>query len=149
MELRRAKREDLEQFVENRLEFVTLIRKIEHPDEFCSRTKAYLEEHIDKEDLVIFIAVDQEKIVSSCMTCTFQTAPLPSCPTGKMAELLNVYTRSAYRRKGLAEKLIRMLLAELKENNVEKVILEYTEAGFPLYQKLGFTEVGHQMQMKF
>ena len=82
------------------------------------------------------------------MACIFQTAPLPSCPEGKTAELLNVYTKSGYRRKGLAEKLVNMLLAELKQKDVRKIVLEYTDDGFPLYQKLGFTEIDHQMQLR-
>lgn len=148
MEFRRAKRSDLEQFVENRMEFVTLIRQIEHPEEFRSRTRTYLREHMEDPDLMIFVAVDQNEIVSSCMACVFQLVPLPSCPSGKTAELLNVYTKPAYRRQGLSEMLIRMLLEELKKEQVGKVILEYTEAGHPLYQKIGFTELEHQMQLK-
>lgn len=64
-----------------------------------------------------------------------------------MAELLNVYTKQEYRRKGLSEKLVTMLLHELKEKDVQKVILEYTDDGLFLYRKLGFTEINHQMQL--
>lgn len=50
-----------------------------------------MKEHIEKDDLIIFIAVDKNRIVSSCMACIFQTAPKSSCPNGTNAELLNVY----------------------------------------------------------
>ena len=148
MEYRKATREDIDNIVDYRLEFVMLIRDIDNSENFRIRTKNYFEEHIDKDDLVIYLALDNHIIVSSCMACIFQTAPLPSCPEGKTAELLNVYTKSGYRRKGLAEKLVNMLLAELKQKDVRKIVLEYTDDGFPLYQKLGFTEIDHQMQLR-
>lgn len=148
MEYRKAKRQDINAFVDYRMEFVMLIRDIDNSEDFRCKTQDYLNEHIDSDDLVIYLAYDNNKIVSSCMACIFQTAPLPSCPEGKIAELLNVYTICGYRRKGIAEKLLSMLLLELKEKNVQKVILDYTMDGFHLYQKVGFTELDHQMQLK-
>jgi len=148
MEYKQASRNDIDVFIEHRMEFVTSIRKIEDCDSFKDRTRKYLEEHIDKEDLIIFIAKDGGNIISSCMACIYETMPLPSCPRGKSAELLNVYTLSEWRRNGFAEKLIHMLIAESKKRGVEKIILDYTDAGLPLYKKLGFIPLGHQMQIR-
>lgn len=148
MEYRQATVEDIDAFIDYRMEFVTLIRKLDNEDDFRIKTKDYLLKHIDNDDLIIYIALEDHVIVSSCMACVFQTAPLPSCPEGKTAELLNVYTKEKYRRKGLAEKLVSMLLNNLKENNIKKVVLEYTDDGFSLYKKLGFMEIDHQMQLR-
>ena len=148
MDFRRANKDDVEQFVATRIEFLTLIRTIGNTNEFRDSTLSYINSHIDQDDLVIYLAVDQGKIVSSCMACLYQTPPLPSCLTGKTAELLNVYTQADYRRKGIAERLVRMLLAELHARNVEKVMLDYTDDGLALYQKLGFTILPYQMELK-
>lgn len=148
MELRRANREDINEFTEFRVEFATLIPQIPDVEAFRTNTRTYLMEHIDKDDLIIFVAVDQGKIVASCMACIFITAPLPSCPSGKTAELLNVYTKEAYRGRGLAPQLLHMLIEEAKKNGVQKMILQYTQAGHPVYQKLGFEELEQQMQLK-
>ena len=51
----------MDDFVENRVEFVTLIRNIENVDLFKEKTREYIEEHIDKDDLIIYIAVDNKK----------------------------------------------------------------------------------------
>ncbi len=75
------------------------------------------------------------------------TPPLPSCPNGKIAELLNVYTIEEYRRHGYAERLLRLLIEELKTRDVGKIILEYTDAGFPVYQKLGFVVTENHMKL--
>ena len=148
MEFRLATRDDVESFVENRIEFLTLIRTIEHTDEFRAHTLQYIRDHIEKDDLLIYLAIDQGSIAASCMACLFQTAPLPSCLTGKTAELLNVYTLPNYRRMGLAETLIRRMLDALQARGVEKVQLDYTDDGLPLYEKLEFTRLPYEMQLK-
>ena len=148
MEFRRATRADVEPFVDVRMEFVQQIRTIPNPAEFRQRTLAYIREHIELDDLLIYLALENGEIVSSCMACLYQTPPVPSCPTGRTAELLNVYTKQAFRRRGLAEQLIRMLFVQLRLREVEKVLLDYTEDGLPLYQKLGFCVLPHQMELK-
>lgn len=148
MEFRRANEKDIPELVENRLAFVQLIRKIDNPDSFRKAIAKYLKEHIAKDDMIIMLALDGNIIASVCMACCFQTIPLPSCPSGRTAELLNVYTIAQYRRQGLAEKPLRLLVEELKSLNVEKIILEATDQGFPLYKKIGFTPLEKQMQLK-
>lgn len=148
MEYRRAKLEDIDLFVKNRIEFITSIKEISNIEDFKNQTKQYIKEHIEKDDLIIFIAIDKNRIISSCMASIFQTVPKPSCPKGINAELLNVYTIKEYRRNGYAEKLLNMLIQEIKNLGVEKIILDYTDMGLPLYQKLGFTILQNQMQLK-
>lgn len=41
-----------------------------------------------------------------------------------------------------------MLIQEIKNLGVEKIILDYTDMGLALYQKLGFTILQNQMQLK-
>ena len=148
MEFRRATKADVEAFVDVRIEFVTQIRTIADVDDFRARTLEYLTDHIEKDDLLVYLAVEDGRIVSSCMASLYQTPPVPSCRTGHTAELLNVYTKREFRRRGLAEQLIRMLFTQLQARGVETVLLDYTEDGLPLYQKLGFVVLPHQMELK-
>jgi ribosomal protein S18 acetylase RimI-like enzyme len=147
MEYRRALSNDIDMIVENRIEFVTSIAKIQNKAEFKDITKRYIEEHIDKEDLIIYIAIENNEIIASCMSCIHMTVPLASCLSGKYAELLNVYTKKEYRRKGHAERLISILIAELKEYGVEKIKLKYTDSGYPLYEKIGFEKLDRDMEL--
>ncbi|MCC8122304.1 MAG: GNAT family N-acetyltransferase, partial [Oscillospiraceae bacterium] len=113
---------------------------------FRDATRSYLEAHTNRDDLIIILAIDNGQIASSCMACLYEIPPLPDCPLGKIAELRNVFTKAAYRRRGLAEKLLRLLLDELAQSGVEKIVLTYTEAGLSLYRKLGFSDLEKQMQ---
>lgn len=148
MEYRRANRGDVDLIVENRMEFVTSIRKIKDIEGFRNKTKKYIKEHIEKDDLIIFVAIDENEIVCSCMACIYRTVPKPSCQNGVSAELLNVYTLNEYRRNGHAEKLIRLLIKEVKDLGVEKIVLDYTDMGLPLYEKLGFIPSHNQMLLR-
>lgn len=148
MDYRMANRNDIELFVKNRVEFVTSIRDIEDVIDFENKTRQYLSEHLEKDDLIVYLAMEDDNIAASCMACLYETAPLPNCLSGKIAELLNVYTQTAYRRKGHAKTLLNMLIQEAKKRGVEMVLLEYTDDGFPLYKMLGFTLLEHQMILK-
>lgn len=148
MEYRQGTRNDLKIFLENRMEFASSLKKLPDADGFRESTEKYLKEHIDRDDLLIFLALENKKIISSCMACIITTAPLPSRLSGKSAEVLNVYTLKEYRRQGHAAKLLNMLFTELQRRGVPKVVLEYTDDGFPLYRTMGFVDLDRQMVLR-
>lgn len=145
MEYRQATCEDIDIFTENRAEFVNVIGEMNNIEDFKVRTKKYLKKHIAGDDLIIFLALDKGKIVASSMACIFTMPPLLFCNSGKKAELLSVYTKAELRRQGCAEKLVLMTLEEAKRRGVEIVTLTYTDAGLPLYEKLGFKKLTKEM----
>lgn len=58
---------------------------------------------------------------------------------GPQALILNVFTERPWRRRGVAEALMRELLEWCRKNGVESVVLHASNEGRPLYGKLGFT----------
>lgn len=148
MEYRQGNREDLDLFLETRIEFASSLKKLPDAAGFRESTKNYLQEHIDKDDFLLYLALDNGRIISSCMACIITTAPLPSRLSGKSAEVLNVYTLKEYRRQGHAAKLLKMLFSELGRRGVPKIVLEYTDDGFPLYKALGFKDLERQMVLR-
>jgi len=55
------------------------------------------------------------------------------------AELMAVYTRRAYRHRGIATALVSAALAYAKGLGLDTVMLQPTNESFDLYRKLGFT----------
>lgn len=51
-----------------------------------------------------------------------KSCPMVDNPSGKYGELRNVYTKPAYRRKGISEKLVGMALEKAKERGVAKSV---------------------------
>jgi GNAT superfamily N-acetyltransferase len=54
--------------------------------------------------------------------------------------ILNVYTDAAWRRRGIAEELVRACLAWARERGVERIVLHASPEGRRLYEKLGFVQ---------
>lgn len=64
--------------------------------------------------------------------------PSPRNLASVRAYILNVYVVPPQRRQGLAQHLLRVLLAECASRGLEQVSLHASDAGKPTYLKLGF-----------
>ena len=62
----------------------------------------------------------------------------PSVAEGRHAIVLNVYTEPAWRRHGLAEQLMRELLAWARKERLDRLVLHASADGRRLYERLGF-----------
>lgn len=58
--------------------------------------------------------------------------------TAPQALLVNVYTEPAWRRRGIAERLVRAALAWADDRGLSGVVLHASDAGRALYARLGF-----------
>jgi GNAT superfamily N-acetyltransferase len=74
--------------------------------------------------------------------------PSPDNPNGKCAYLMNIYTRPAYRGCGIGKKVVEWLICEAQKRNIAKIYLEASEAGRPLYEKLGFVNMHGYMKLE-
>ena len=68
-------------------------------------------------------------------------------PSGKKAYIMNMYTRPEYRRKGIAYRMLDLLVEDAKEKGIGFITLEATAAGRPLYERYGFTAMGSEMEL--
>ena len=59
-------------------------------------------------------------------------------PDKPRANIVNVYTEAAYRRRGIARQLVQTLLAWCRQEELTTVILHASEEGRGLYEELGF-----------
>ena len=57
---------------------------------------------------------------------------------GEQGLVLNVYTAPGWRRRGLAERLMRALLAWTETRGLSSVVLHASDEGRALYERLGF-----------
>ena len=142
---RRANLEDEDLLVNLRLEFMRYIKTIDSSEVFRSNTKEYFVNHLNTDDLIAYLAFENECAVSVCIMCIYNRIPLRSNLSGKHGLLLNVYTVESHRRKGLSYELISRIINDAKNIGVDKIFLEYSDKGYPLYKKLGFKELEKQM----
>ena len=100
----------------------------------------YYEKHLNK-DLMVYVARDEEDIVSCAFLLIVEKPMSPSFITGKTGTVLNVYTKPEYRNKGYAKKLMTMMLEDATAQDVSVIELKSTEDGYLLYKSVGFEDV--------
>lgn len=147
MEFRQARGDDLEVVLKARIELVSLLGPIPDMPAFCESSRRYLLKHLGGHDLIVALAIDNGLLAACAMAYIYDGPPSRS-NCDKNARLVNVFTRPQYRRRGLATQLIRLIEEELPRRGVKTLLLEYTDEGLPLYQRLGFEPLTRQMQLK-
>ncbi len=63
--------------------------------------------------------------------------PLTTSPQGI---IMGIYTETTYRRKGAAESIMRAIMAWAEAQQIPSLVLHASDAGRPLYEKLGFRQ---------
>ena len=61
---------------------------------------------------------------------------------------MNIYTAPAYRRRGVARRIVEKLIEDAKARGIRSVLLEATEMGRPLYESPGFEDAQGYMRLK-
>jgi GNAT superfamily N-acetyltransferase len=60
----------------------------------------------------------------------------------------SVYTRTAFRRQGVARRLMELLITAAREDGIQKLMLGASAMGAPLYLSLGFEHSKDAMAME-
>ncbi len=113
--------------------------------ELETATKTYYLHHLQK-DFVSWGAFDDNQLIALCSLCLIQRLPYQENLSGREGYLLNVYTCPAYRRQGIAGRLIGEVIKYAEDSHICRLWLNSSEAGKRLYTQLGFEEKGDEME---
>jgi predicted GNAT family acetyltransferase len=147
MEIRKANLKDLDVIYNNRMQFTQLMnnQEISITEEFKQDTYNYIKNHIVDDSLVIWIATEEDEIISVAMVCYYQLLPTISNKKGKTGYIQNVFTLPNYRGRGYATELMNKIIVDAKERNVGRLLLSASDMGRPIYEKIGFEAVTKEM----
>ena len=73
--------------------------------------------------------------------------PGPSNLSGRIGYVMNLVTVPRYRRRGIARRVMRVMLKWLAEQDIQRVVLHATETGRSLYEELGFVD-SNEMRLR-
>lgn len=107
----------------------------------------YYKNCFNKDEHVAYLVYDNDKIAGCGGVSFFKVMPTYHNTSGKKAYIMNMYTRPEYRRKGIAIKILDLLVSEAKKRNISAISLEATDMGRPLYEKYGFTNMKDEMEL--
>ena len=139
MEYRKATADDIDLLMSLREEMLRIVNGLPEDHRFSDVMTENSRRYFLEGDQTTVIALDNGKAAACASISYIEVMPTFSHPTGKRAHIMNVYTNAAYRRQGIAQKLVNMLTAEAAERGVTEIGLDATDSGRPLYEALGFT----------
>lgn len=99
----------------------------------------YFRRHLNK-DCFVYVAKSENEIVSCCFLIVSEKPSNTSFINGVVGTVMNVYTNPVHRRKGLAGKLLKMLLADAEKMGLDFVELKSTDSGYSFYKSIGFED---------
>ena len=145
---RKLEEKDLETFIRMR---ITQLRE-EGATEDLDLVPAlmdYYHRHMADGTFVSWFAVDEGRIVGTSGMSFVEKPPYFGCPTGRVGLLSSMYTDPAYRRRGIAQELLRRVVEEAREYGCGSVQITASDMGVLLYTDFGFVKNGNFMQYKF
>lgn len=102
--------------------------------------KTFFENQISSNQYVQWLVEQQDTIIATGAIQFISFPPSYFNPTGIRGYILNMYTHSENRNKGIAKQLLNQLLTEAQKRKVHHIFLISSEMGKPLYKKMGFKE---------
>ena len=139
---------DLDILMKIRLEMLKEVNNLPvdyaYSEDFISETKKYFE----NANQTTVLAFDCEQVVACATLSYIYVMPTFCHPTGKRAHLMNVYTKTNYRRRGISKAMIEILISEAKEKGVTEISLDTTKMGRALYEAVGFKSSAEAMVME-
>jgi ribosomal protein S18 acetylase RimI-like enzyme len=85
-------------------------------------------------------APDGSGLACSGLAEVSKRIPSPGNPSGAAAYLSSFSTDPRWRRRGMARRVLQLLLDRLRENDVRRIELHATDDGLPLYRCFGFVD---------
>ena len=147
---KKASLEDLELLTETRIEVLLAANGLPEGtdmDEVRRETRRYYQRALSDGTHAACLVLDGDRFAGAGGVSFFQVMPTCHNPSGRKAYIMNMYTRPAYRRRGVAYRTLDLLVREAWSRGVTAVSLEATAMGRPLYEKYGFVEMEHEMEL--
>lgn len=94
-----------------------------------------------------FVVEASGKVIAGGGIIIFEYHSSPSDPHPKRPLVVNLYTEPEYRRRGLARRLMEIMIAWCKQEGFGSVLLHASDEGRPLYEALGFAPT-NEMRLK-
>ena len=141
-----AEKSDLDTLVRTRVEVLRAANGLDDEADLSDverQSRLYYQQAWD--DHAALLVYDGEKVVATGGVSFYRVMPTCCNPSGRKAYIMNMYTAPAWRRQGIAQKTLDMLVRECRRRGVNFITLEATAAGRPLYEKYGFVAMGDEM----
>lgn len=147
---KKATIDDLEILTETRIEVLRSANQLSETVDMSvvkQESYKYYKKALVDNTHVAYLVFDEDEFIGAGGISYFNVMPTYHNPTGKKAYIMNMYTKPEYRRKGIAFKMLDLLVHDAKAKRITAISLEATDMGKPLYSKYGFVNMKNEMEL--
>lgn len=151
MQIRLAEIRDIDQLIQMRWDFtledleINTFKRNDYQS-FIVECRQFLESAISSNNWFIWVAEEEEKIVSHIYLELIHKVPRPGRITHPFVYMTNVYTSKDARNRGIGSKLITTINEWVKKEHYEFIIVWPSEESTGYYQKNGYIQCKEPME---
>jgi GNAT superfamily N-acetyltransferase len=147
--IREAELTDIRHILHHR---TSMYRDMGNHDEDAHRrmlvsTEAFLREAMPRGAYRAWMAEAEGRVIAGAGITIVQWQGSPDDPAPRRGWIQNVYTEAAYRRRGLAQRLVEVVVDWCRNDGFVSIALHASEFGRPLYEKMGFQQT-NEMRLR-
>ena len=112
--------------------------------------KAYsrkLEKEIPGGTCKAWVVKNGNEVMASGGITIVSSVPVPGDTNHKVAYLHSMYTEKEYRGRNYAQQIIHTAIQYCKDNGINRVVLNASDAGKPIYERIGFVSSPDAMRL--
>ncbi len=102
------------------------------------QTYEYFKEMLNSGTYAAYLVMKDEEAIGFGSIRLYRVPPTPENPTGRMAQIGDLYTHPDYRRQGIAYRTCTLLIAAAGKQGAHAVTLQENDEIRPLVEKFGF-----------
>lgn len=108
----------------------------------------YFINSLRNEEVDIILALSNEEVVGTGIIFYYNSVPSAMNLTGKNAYITSMYVKETHRNNGIGSQILKQLISLAADRKYPVIMLNSSDMGRPLYQKLGFTNIENGMILK-
>ena len=94
-----------------------------------------------------WVIESENRIVASGAITIASLVPTPKDLSSSVAYLHSIYTEKEYRNNNFANLIVERAIRFCRDNGIKRVFLNASEAGRPIYEKVGFRVAPEMMRL--
>lgn len=110
----------------------------EQLERITAQLPAYFTAHLNRDCFVSVAALPDGSLAACAILLVSEKPANPFFVNGKTGYVLGVFTMPAYRKQGIAARMMQLLMAESQRLALDQVTLSASRMGYGIYERLGF-----------
>ena len=116
-------------------------------EHFVSTCLTFLRNGLANQTWTYWVAAEEATIVAHIFVHLFHPVPRPDRAVVNYGYMTNVYTKPAYRNRGVGTTLMQHVIAWARRHDMAFLMVSPSELSIPFYRRAGFADQTEWMQL--